>query len=352
MYSSTGQSPCDVGLALISLCGLPAQAVTNSSCYCNTVTYSMWAACEACHQATWSPFQQYLGLLPCSGEVDIGFYKLPIPDGTVVPHWAYLFQPPETNQSATFDVQLTKQQGCSQSQCPTTTPAATTTTSSSSSSSDTASTSTHWIWSSSTQLGTTIDLPPTGVSLSVSFTTGMQSASSGSPTAASNGSPATSANNTQTNAWPRTGTSWGPDSTSGAVDSSSARKTSKATVIGATVGVIGAAVVGAFAFALVFLRRRRRRRIVPALADFSSGDEPRKGALRNTETDLDESVEDAPTMKQAVSPPGIRPKLYNPDDPTTFPPSLSEILGDERPVLDPMHRADQRGHLPEAPEVY
>ncbi|KAJ8502080.1 hypothetical protein ONZ51_g236 [Trametes cubensis] len=367
-YNSIGQSPCDVGLTLISLCGSPAQAVTNSSCYCNTVTYSLWAACEACHQATWSPFQQYLGLLPCSGEVDVGFYKLQIPAGTLVPHWAYLFRPQETNQSATFDVQLTKQEGCSQSQCPTTTPAATTT-STSSSTTNTGPTSTpHEIWSSSTQHAATSARPPatpgtstdtgtTGTSLSVSFSTGGQPTSSGSLTVASTGSQQnTTASNTQTTAPSGTGTSSSPDSPSDVAAPNSERKTSKATVIGAAVGATGAAIVGVAALVLVLVRRRRRRRTVPALVPNLSSTEnkPPESGSQHCETDLDGSVDSVPapaTVTQAVLP-SVRPRLYDPDDPTTFPPSLSDIMGDERrAVLDSVPWTEQRGPLPEAPEL-
>ncbi|KAI0662905.1 hypothetical protein C8Q70DRAFT_478702 [Cubamyces menziesii] len=348
-YNSIGQSPCDVGLTLISLCGSPAQAVTNSSCYCNTVTYSLWAACEACHQATWSPFQQYLGLLPCSGEVDVGFYKLQIPAGTLVPHWAYLFRPQETNQSATFDVQLTKQEGCSQSQCPTTTPAATTT-STSSSTTNTGPTSTpHEIWSSSTQHAATSARPPA---------TPGTSTDTGSLTVASTGSQQnTTASNTQTTAPSGTGTSSSPDSPSDVAAPNSERKTSKATVIGAAVGATGAAIVGVAALVLVLVRRRRRRRTVPALVPNLSSTEnkPPESGSQHCETDLDGSVDSVPapaTVTQAVLP-SVRPRLYDPDDPTTFPPSLSDIMGDERrAVLDSVPWTEQRGPLPEAPEVY
>ncbi|KAI0662904.1 hypothetical protein C8Q70DRAFT_478628 [Cubamyces menziesii] len=60
MYNSVGQSPCEAGQDLLQPCGGPSQATNNAPCYCNTVVYSLWAACVYCHGEGYSTFADYL----------------------------------------------------------------------------------------------------------------------------------------------------------------------------------------------------------------------------------------------------------------------------------------------------
>ncbi|KAG1803753.1 uncharacterized protein HD556DRAFT_1303775 [Suillus plorans] len=85
MNNTLGQDPCVVTSYLESVCGAftvgplppntyygPPSAAGADSCTCNTVTYSMMAACSDCQNATYVS------------------YPMDIPTGTKVPNWAYL----------------------------------------------------------------------------------------------------------------------------------------------------------------------------------------------------------------------------------------------------------------------
>ncbi|OAX34707.1 hypothetical protein K503DRAFT_868752 [Rhizopogon vinicolor AM-OR11-026] len=103
MNNSLSQNPCLVGSYLASECvnetlGLgPLGPGDNyyfdldnaNDCLCSTVTYSMFGACTTCQNNTvenWSVWST-----GCSTSLThYSVYPLNIPNGTAIPHWAYL----------------------------------------------------------------------------------------------------------------------------------------------------------------------------------------------------------------------------------------------------------------------
>jgi len=101
MNNTLGQDPCVVSSYLESVCvgafevpplppnanyvpPLPAGA---NSCACNTVFYSMMAACSNCQNGTYVSWSFWS--TNCTG-ISIREYPMDIPTGTKVPNWAYL----------------------------------------------------------------------------------------------------------------------------------------------------------------------------------------------------------------------------------------------------------------------
>lgn len=100
MNNTLGQDPCVVVSYLESVCGAftvdplppntyygPPSAAGADSCTCNTVAYSMMAACSDCQNAiyvSWSTWSTN-----CA-QMSIRQYPMDIPTGTKVPNWAYL----------------------------------------------------------------------------------------------------------------------------------------------------------------------------------------------------------------------------------------------------------------------
>ncbi|KAL1757188.1 hypothetical protein FB107DRAFT_260174 [Schizophyllum commune] len=112
-YNSIKQSPCDVLVNLGAVCNGGIFSVPSLSsgeqyvgpdpqfatdCRCNTVFYSMLAACSACQDAEYIGWTMYSA--NCS-SVAIEEFPRDIPGGTRIPHWAY--QDVVTNN--TFDIQ-------------------------------------------------------------------------------------------------------------------------------------------------------------------------------------------------------------------------------------------------------
>ncbi|OJA15784.1 hypothetical protein AZE42_10337 [Rhizopogon vesiculosus] len=104
MSNSLGQNPCLVGSYLVSEClnytliitpftiGDPYTGPnldTANDCLCSTVTYSILGACGTCQNntvETWSVWN-----FNCSASLThLSVYPLNIPNGTAIPHWAYL----------------------------------------------------------------------------------------------------------------------------------------------------------------------------------------------------------------------------------------------------------------------
>ncbi|KAG1875167.1 hypothetical protein C8R48DRAFT_401663 [Suillus tomentosus] len=108
MNNTLGQDPCVVTSYLWSVCvgactipPLPLSANYESpsaaganSCLCNTVAYSMMAACSDCQNATYASWSSWS--TNCA-QLSIRQYPMDIPTGTKVPNWAYL------NVSGGFD---------------------------------------------------------------------------------------------------------------------------------------------------------------------------------------------------------------------------------------------------------
>jgi len=103
-YNSLGQNPCNVAAYLEATCGtglfsiapLPQgslyrgpNAGQDNLCQCNTIVYSLVSACGACQgSSSWIQWSQWR--VNCSTVSSAGTYPNAIPDGTRIPHWAYL----------------------------------------------------------------------------------------------------------------------------------------------------------------------------------------------------------------------------------------------------------------------
>ncbi|ESK89851.1 hypothetical protein Moror_836 [Moniliophthora roreri MCA 2997] len=101
-FNSANQSPCSVASSLLGVCsggsydvkGLPegskylGPSIDGANqCQCSTVTYSLISACALCQNRTISSWTEWSGNCP---SVFISTYPSPIPQGTLVPGWAYL----------------------------------------------------------------------------------------------------------------------------------------------------------------------------------------------------------------------------------------------------------------------
>ncbi|KAH9956714.1 hypothetical protein BC827DRAFT_1385884 [Russula dissimulans] len=103
-YNSLGQTPCEVTAYLVGVCtgdvflippigsvpfyfGPDTQLESDAGCLCTTLVYSLFSACGACQGSAWMKWSQWS--YNCSEGLS-NEYPYPIPDGTRVPHWAYL----------------------------------------------------------------------------------------------------------------------------------------------------------------------------------------------------------------------------------------------------------------------
>jgi len=100
-FNSLNQSPCIVAAYLGSPCApngnydVPAigpglfyiPSQIPSICECSTVTYSLYSACAACQDALIDPWTLYTQ--NCSKTSPDGQYAFAIPPGTAIPKWAY-----------------------------------------------------------------------------------------------------------------------------------------------------------------------------------------------------------------------------------------------------------------------
>ncbi|KAI0334911.1 hypothetical protein GY45DRAFT_1318015 [Cubamyces sp. BRFM 1775] len=351
-----GQSPCEVGYDLLQTCGGSSQSAKNAPCYCNSVVYSLWAACTYCHEEGYSSFADYLSDGQCT-EVGYGSYTGQVPADTVVPPWAYEFKPTPSNQSAIFDLQAAQQVASGQSKLtvPQAPPASTSrqlVTSESSTSpvshgssellSQSSGTTSHSA-GASTALGLSSQIPSsvsdvlpstqsrgTPILGNTSIASLQSTTSTLGPAATTNPAPQTESPQTLASSSSLAGTgSPSPNTIRTGVPIGA--------VIGAAVGA-AAAVCIAVSIALCLLRCRRRRRAAVSLDDSSTR---KLGSSRSqhSDSDLDVSIvhSQSPVSTERrtlskVPSPYYTVKLYDPDDPTTFPPSLSEILNSGQPV--------------------
>lgn len=111
---SGGKDPCLIAAYLESQCvpqtfvpALPQPqtvhytgpiAILADACKCSTVTYSMISMCGACQGHTW---EDWITWSQSCFQVAIAFFPKPIPDGIVVPSWAFLDVTQQANN--TFD---------------------------------------------------------------------------------------------------------------------------------------------------------------------------------------------------------------------------------------------------------
>jgi len=114
-FNSLGQSPCLVAAYLAGVCNdgsfvisalLPQNSYTGPSgsddgdmCKCNTVTYNLISACDACQGSPWIPYSSWS--LNCTSVATAGTFPRSIPAETRVPRWAYLDPTPRDNWNST-----------------------------------------------------------------------------------------------------------------------------------------------------------------------------------------------------------------------------------------------------------
>ncbi|OAX31504.1 hypothetical protein K503DRAFT_777517 [Rhizopogon vinicolor AM-OR11-026] len=120
MNNSLGQNPCLVASYLVSEClnatlGIdpgpivrPGPFIENTpnDCSCSTVAYSMFSACGTCQNATIDTWNDWTFNCPIS-LTHYSEYPLNIPNGTAVPHWAYL----DVVTNNTFNATAAQQDG-------------------------------------------------------------------------------------------------------------------------------------------------------------------------------------------------------------------------------------------------
>jgi len=112
MYNSLQQNPCDIASKLAGVCNggiwsisplplnnfyIPYDAEFMNKCVCNSVFYSVLAACSACQGRIFIKFSAWT---PNCTAIYSQQYPDHIPDGTAVPHYAYL----DVVTSDTFDL--------------------------------------------------------------------------------------------------------------------------------------------------------------------------------------------------------------------------------------------------------
>ncbi|KAH9894121.1 hypothetical protein C8Q73DRAFT_503574 [Cubamyces lactineus] len=365
MDNSAGQSPCEVGLDLLQPCGGPSgTAGDNAPCYCNSVVYSLWSACEYCHGEGYDTFADYLSDGQCSG-ISYGSYNGEVPANIVVPAWAFEFNPLPNNLSAIFDLQAARQVVNGKSIVPPPVTSQIMSTSLFVSSLVSSRGSSSPLQSSGTTSQDHQSSSPPDTTSQIADSTSDVSPTSRSPSTIlpdNNNTPSkqtTSAAATTSPSVPESQTepSWssGPGSTvtvSPSLNMGRAR-TSMGAIIGAAVGAgAGICILAGIVFHL--LRRcRHRRRSAAALTDDSSARKLRTDNSQYSESEIDGSVSaqshtpmstEQSTLSKTV-PSYYTVRLYDPDDPTTFPPSLSEILGGERAVSAPGEWRDSRAQV-------
>ncbi|KAF8261133.1 hypothetical protein EI94DRAFT_1746649 [Lactarius quietus] len=100
-FNSLQQNPCLVMAYLIGAsnngtfvipalkqgASYPAPSNGGGSCYCNTVAYNLFSACDACQGSSWMPYSQWAS--NCSINATAGTFPEPVPADTRVPRWAY-----------------------------------------------------------------------------------------------------------------------------------------------------------------------------------------------------------------------------------------------------------------------
>ncbi|THH17527.1 hypothetical protein EW146_g3301 [Bondarzewia mesenterica] len=103
-YNSLNQTPCVVAAYLEAVCNngqfgisslIPGNHYIGPNgpgngdlCACNTVSYSLISACDACQGSIWTQWSEWS--FNCSSVSADGTYPRSIPSGTRVPGWAYL----------------------------------------------------------------------------------------------------------------------------------------------------------------------------------------------------------------------------------------------------------------------
>ncbi|KAH9005416.1 hypothetical protein EDB86DRAFT_1441566 [Lactarius hatsudake] len=114
-FNSLGQNACTVAAYMMATCNggaftinalQPGYSYTGPSgiddanlCKCNTVTYNLISACDACQSATWITWSEYS--FNCTRTLPPSTFPNAVPSGTVVPQWALLDHTNENLWNAT-----------------------------------------------------------------------------------------------------------------------------------------------------------------------------------------------------------------------------------------------------------
>ncbi|TDL28813.1 hypothetical protein BD410DRAFT_824419 [Rickenella mellea] len=102
-FNSLGQSPCLVAAYLGTQCNanykiepviagswyLRPTILTANACLCNGAYYSMLAACSLCQFGLFEPWSTWTVACPAN-DTSVGSFPPGIPDGTAIPHWAFV----------------------------------------------------------------------------------------------------------------------------------------------------------------------------------------------------------------------------------------------------------------------
>lgn len=113
-FNSIDQNACTVAAYLMATCNggaftinalKPGYSYTGPSgvddtnlCKCNTVTYSLISACDACQGAPWTTWSDYSS--NCTKTLPPSTFPNPVPSGTRVPQWALIDITSENNWNA------------------------------------------------------------------------------------------------------------------------------------------------------------------------------------------------------------------------------------------------------------
>ncbi|KAH9973143.1 hypothetical protein BGW80DRAFT_286979 [Lactifluus volemus] len=274
-YNSIEQNPCTVAAFLLSTCNggyniqpLPQgysyagpTAGTSDTCKCSTVAYSLLSACDACQGSTW--FNWYDYSTNCTTDYPASSFPNPVPNGIRVPQWALI------------DITV---QGT-------------------------------WNSSQSFAVG---DLPEVldGQKFNSSTSTSTHSVVPSSIVTASTSSSISSSQLTDT--------ATSSSQTTGTVTSSSPPSSAgSSSNVGAIAGGVAGGLVAASAAALILfflLRRRTAQQALPTAVVYGGTPQPLMGQVQSPPAD------DGAFMPPSLPTTPTTPiRLYDPNDPTTFP---------------------------------
>ncbi|KAH9894171.1 hypothetical protein C8Q73DRAFT_836153 [Cubamyces lactineus] len=388
LSNSKGQSACSVAKAVADSCVESVQDSTeplpDSSCPCNTVLYSLINACALCAdvKALQSTFDAWSNFMDCEGTLLKEYPTSLIPSGVIIPLWAFL----DLTSNDDFDVAGAKDVAAQATSTGLAEPPAAI--SNSASGTTPSRTTSARITTNSQFLVTASSTTESSKALASGLPSFPQAIdSSGTAASATISLNATAQGHLQTSLATNSGTEAptqmsSPTMTS-SIETTSSRTTdahaqepqvaapgkpattSIAVIVGPTVGGASALVliVCGVATVVVRTRRRRRRQVRKASVDPSAAFQQLWEGVGVQVPTLDPAPEHAPQLlpeppasqpPRALSPqklaaaesehpaapsphpcerpltppvPEIMMNLYDPDDPATYPPPLSVILG-------------------------
>ncbi|KAI0334891.1 hypothetical protein GY45DRAFT_1058714 [Cubamyces sp. BRFM 1775] len=345
VYNTEGDPPCVLATDLLRPCSqlINGPDLLNSPCICNSVLYSLDSACRWCSNEpdTIQTFSDFADSFSCTSTIEKQ-YPETIPPNTPIPAWAYL---PLTGDQ--FDIAGAERMMLSPGD-DSVDPAGSGGNSAPADGSTGTSTTTGGRSPTSTTTLVTQHIPPTSSSTQHSTSTTSPAPDSGLTSSDTSGTN-TSHNHTTTNSHPNTGnassnsTGTTPSGTSSSSVPTLAGNASTTTPTGSPgkrssnhlAAIVGGAVGGVctvavlIALGLFLVRRRRRRRH----DDGDGGGMGRRLSRRRRGLPFAPQLETSAAQQTRYDEKGASTlvfKLYNPDDPSTYPPPLSEIHSDSK----------------------